>query len=115
MLEDERIGERIRRARERRGLTQRQLAERTGYSQSTVAGWESGRRGCRLEALQRVARVLNLSIGELVPDASHVREGSPDYRWDDPLDRSVARLEAIATRLEAALARLEAGSRPADS
>ena len=37
-----RLGERVRRARERVGLNQRQLAELTGISQPTISRVESG-------------------------------------------------------------------------
>jgi ribosome-binding protein aMBF1 (putative translation factor) len=37
------LGQRIRRAREREGLTQAALADKVGVKQATVAVWEAGR------------------------------------------------------------------------
>lgn len=60
----------IREARVRAGLTQQQLAERLGTSQSVVARWESGKVRPSLENLDRVVRAagLELRLGLAEPD-----------------------------------------------
>ena len=48
----------LREARERRGLTQQQLARRLGRTQSMVARWESGEHEFTLGTLARLAEAL---------------------------------------------------------
>jgi transcriptional regulator with XRE-family HTH domain len=59
----------IARARIARGLTQTQLAERAGTSQSSIARLESGKGAPSLSYLTRVAHALGLRVEvRLVPD-----------------------------------------------
>jgi len=48
----------LREVRERRGLTQQQLARRLGRTQSMVARWESGEHEFTLGTLARLAEAL---------------------------------------------------------
>lgn len=56
----------IARARMARGWTQGQLAEAIGSTQSQVAGWESGRRKPKLDALMGIASALGIELTELI-------------------------------------------------
>lgn len=65
------LGELIRNARIRAGLTQAQLAERSGVSQSRLAALESGTENGkptnpRLSRLQQIATGLGVSLSTLV-------------------------------------------------
>ncbi len=55
-----------------RGLTQMQLAERSGRSQSAIAGYETGSRGLSVQAQRDFAEALGLEPLELFrhPDAT---------------------------------------------
>jgi transcriptional regulator with XRE-family HTH domain len=53
------FGERIAQERARRSLSQRELAELTGTTQSAVARLEGGSRAPRLDTLLRVANALD--------------------------------------------------------
>ncbi len=55
----------IKRLRERAGLTQAQLAEKVGASQSAVALWETGARMPRADKLPKLAEVLGCSVADL--------------------------------------------------
>jgi ribosome-binding protein aMBF1 (putative translation factor) len=57
-----RVGEQIRDARERAGLSQRDLAGRMGTSQAAIARLEAGGVGATLTTLQRAASALDLNI-----------------------------------------------------
>ena len=59
------IGERIRQARQERGLTQDQLAGEVGVSRSAVAQWETGRAGQLTGNLARIADVLGVGLEHL--------------------------------------------------
>lgn len=72
------IGERIRIARQQRGMTQEALAAAVGVSRSAVAQWETGRAGQVTGNLARIAEILGIGVvwlmhgeqGETVPVAS---------------------------------------------
>ena len=56
------FGERIAEERVRRSLSQRELAELTGTTQSAVARLEGGSRAPRLDTLLRVANALDCTL-----------------------------------------------------
>jgi len=62
---------RIRKLRERAGLSQAQLADRLDMDPSTVSKWESEDIKPRADVLPRLAALLNCSIDEL-------------FGWDRP-------------------------------
>ena len=51
--------------REKRGLTQRELAEKAGVSQGAIGQYEIGLTMPRLSTLQRIAVALNTTVSEL--------------------------------------------------
>ncbi len=53
------MGDRLRSAREVRGLTQRQLAEKLGVAVNTVWRWENGERGF-VDFYEDVAKILKV-------------------------------------------------------
>jgi transcriptional regulator with XRE-family HTH domain len=58
----------LRSSRQRRGLTQRQLASRAGVGQGSVCKLESLRRGAYPQTLQKLAMALEVSPADLVED-----------------------------------------------
>jgi transcriptional regulator with XRE-family HTH domain len=56
----ESLGERVRTARQRRGLTEALVAERAGMSRMTLRGIENGRPGVTMGAYAAVLHVLGL-------------------------------------------------------
>jgi transcriptional regulator with XRE-family HTH domain len=71
------VGPRLRRLRERRGLTLTALAAETGISKSTLSRLESGQRKPSLELLLPLAEVHHLPLDELVGTP---RVGDPRIR-----------------------------------
>ncbi|MFB7671701.1 helix-turn-helix transcriptional regulator [Kitasatospora purpeofusca] len=61
-------GDRIRRARALRGLTQEALAERAGLDRKTISGLENGTAGATHDQLARVAHGLGLPMWRLFWD-----------------------------------------------
>jgi transcriptional regulator with XRE-family HTH domain len=55
------IGERIKAARKREGMSQAELAKLVGRSQSAVAEWEAGETEPRRNIVETIARALNVS------------------------------------------------------
>jgi len=56
----------LKRIRELKNLSQQELAEKLGVAQSTVGMWESNKRTPKLAELNRMARVLNMTISRLL-------------------------------------------------
>ena len=55
----------IRELRMRKFLTQAELAEKVGVSESTIAGWEAGRKSPRLRNIRKLAEALRVEPIEI--------------------------------------------------
>lgn len=62
------IGERVRDARARHGMTRRMLARDSGISERYLAELESGRGNFSIALLRRVANAIDIPVAELVSD-----------------------------------------------
>ncbi len=61
------LGERIKALREKRGMTQTDLATRAGLSQAYVAMLEAGvKQNPSLDILNRLAKALGVKVGRLI-------------------------------------------------
>jgi transcriptional regulator with XRE-family HTH domain len=58
------FGKRLAEVRKSRGLTQQALAEKLDISLVSIAYIETGKRWPRLATLHRIAKCLNVSVGE---------------------------------------------------
>lgn len=67
-------GQKMKRLRKQQKMSQARLAELVGTTPATISRWESGDVKIPLARLQKVANVLNVSVSELMPDASDPRE-----------------------------------------
>lgn len=61
------IGERIKKARKAAGITQKGLAEMINSATGTIQQYELGKRQPRLDQLQKIARVLEIPVVDLLP------------------------------------------------
>jgi transcriptional regulator with XRE-family HTH domain len=66
MTDDSTIGQRVREARERVGMTQTALGERLGWPRQTVSQIELGQRSVLARELLPLARALDASVWELL-------------------------------------------------
>ena len=60
------IGEAIKKARKSKGITQKDLAKKTGLSQCVISWWETNRVTPTVILLMCVADVLEVTLDELV-------------------------------------------------
>jgi len=99
------LGSRLRQLRQRRRLTQDELATAVGVSRSAVAQWESGRSGQATLHLRRLADALGVQIDDLMRDGDQhavetVAEAGDErallrlYRACSPADRQLLLLMA---------------------
>ena len=56
----------VKEMRKKRGLTQKQLADRLGVKQQNVSDWERGERSPSVKNLKKLAEILNCQIDDLV-------------------------------------------------
>ena len=59
------VGERIKAARKKAGLTQAELAEALAIPPQSISQWETGSRNPKFENLKRIAEVLNIDLNVL--------------------------------------------------
>lgn len=71
------VGDRIRRIREERGLSQRRLAQLAGIGQSFLSQVERGEKDPGIKTLLNICKALNVSIAHLFEDGGdlppHIR------------------------------------------
>ena len=64
----EKFGQRIRRLRKERGLSQEDLAELSGLDRTYISGIERGVRNVALRNIEALAQALGVSISDLFED-----------------------------------------------
>lgn len=85
------LGARIAELRKAQGVTQVQLAEWLEVSQQTVNAYEVGRRRMPVSSLPRLARLLGVSLEELIGE-----EARPAKRGPAPkLQRQIERIQEL--------------------
>lgn len=62
------VGEKIKKARLEKGLTQKEIAQKIGISQPTYTQWENGTRNPKRETLIKIATALDVPIALLYDD-----------------------------------------------
>jgi transcriptional regulator with XRE-family HTH domain len=88
------LGARIAQARKDHGLTQHELAEQLGVAQQTLAHYEVGRARMPASVLPTVARLLTLSLDELMGQAVARRAARGGKRG--PASRLQQQIDAVA-------------------
>lgn len=64
------VGEKLKEARKKAGLSQEQFAEKLSVSRSAVAKWETNKGMPDVENLQAISKLLNASIDYLLDDGN---------------------------------------------
>lgn len=80
------IGKKIQEVREAAGLSQEELAQKIGCSQSTLSNYELGKRRLYLSKLEQIARVIGKPLTAfLEPDSDQPDEEQLRYLVANPL------------------------------
>lgn len=66
MKNKERFGERLQRFRKRKKITQQQMGDYLGVKHSTISSWENGKNGMDIKYLDKVCRMLEVTLSELL-------------------------------------------------
>lgn len=62
----DKFNENLRIARERKGISQKEMAENIGVAKSTYSLYESGNREPNVQTIKKIADILNVSADELL-------------------------------------------------
>jgi transcriptional regulator with XRE-family HTH domain len=81
------VGARIAELRKGADITQVQLAEFLGVSQQTVNAYEAGHRRMAISALPRLARLLGVSIEELIGEPAKPAKRGPTPKLQQQVER----------------------------
>ena len=73
----ESFGERLRKTREGKGLTQGELAQKAGLQGSAISHFESGRRSPSFDNLRRLADALSVTIDFLLDRETEPKSAGP--------------------------------------
>ena len=104
MSEETLLGERIAKARQAKGLSTKQLAQRLGIKATTLQNWENERSAPRANRLNQLAGVLDVPLLWLIAGA----ESPPGMRLPDlsettAIESKLRRAENLVNELSALL------------
>lgn len=60
------VEEKLKECRERKGMTQQEVAEKSGYSRNSIINWEKGLRTPDANVLKTLAQVLGTTVAYLM-------------------------------------------------
>lgn len=81
------LGERIARLRKEEGITQVQFAELLGTSQQAITAYEVGRRRVPVSALPEIAKLLGVSVEELIGEETKPGKRGPVPKLQQQMER----------------------------
>lgn len=61
------MGKAIARARNKKGMTQEELAVKTHLTQTFISLLETGQRKASMKTLEKIANALNIKVNEIIP------------------------------------------------
>ena len=67
------VGENIKRIRNERGFTQKELSKKIGTTQQNLAQYENGKRNPKIETIYKIADALEVDISELLEYKTIIR------------------------------------------
>ena len=73
------IGELIKEARKKAGLSQKALADMLGISQQNIAQWESGKRNPKIDSLLKIAVAIGLPYTAFLPAIEQSYDCDTEY------------------------------------
>jgi Zn-dependent peptidase ImmA (M78 family)/DNA-binding XRE family transcriptional regulator len=101
-LDPQALGKRLQEARNSRGLTQQEAADRLGVARTTLTAIEKGERRVQPRELAQLAAIFNRSLGELLrpgepaaPFSSQLRASLPEGPADEILNERIDQFQAL--------------------
>ncbi len=100
-FDKETLGQRLARMREERGLTQKDVAERTGLIQTLVSDYERGRLRLAADMIVRFAVALGITTDELLRPKGH--KAGPQQKVSRKVLRRLEQIESLPAYQQRAL------------
>lgn len=92
----EQFNENLKIAREQRGLSQKDVAEKIGVAKSTYSLYESGNREPNVQTIKKIADVLDVSADELLGIPSIPTTRAAHFDGTEYTEEQLDRIEAFA-------------------
>lgn len=92
----EQFNENLKIAREQRGLSQKDVAEKIGVAKSTYSLYESGNREPNVQTIKKIADVLDVSADELLGIPSAPTTRAAHFDGTEYTEEQLERIEAFA-------------------
>ena len=99
------LPERIRQLRISATMTQKELADKLGVSQNAIYNWENGKREPNVETLEKIAKLFNITISQLLEQENNfpstiAAHFDGDEFTEDELDEIMKFMEFVKSRRE---------------
>lgn len=75
------VGKNIRAIREKKKITQKELAEKMGVSRQAICMWETGKRELSLTTLNKLSEILSVPIHHLIGGSAMVKKGERKVKF----------------------------------
>ena len=76
------FGERIKKERERKGLTQKELADAIGLNYQSISALENNTRALKVDELLKISKCLNFHFSSLLGE----KETEIEFKWSNCVD-----------------------------
>ncbi len=86
----------LKRAREQKGLSQKEVAEGIGVAKSTYSMYESGNREPNVQTIRKIADVLNVSADELLGLDDEPQTIATHFDGDEFTERELEEIKQFA-------------------
>lgn len=90
------FNENLRTARERKGFSQKEVAENIGVAKSTYSLYESGNREPNVQTIKKIADILNVSADELLGIEDEPLTIAAHFDGDDYTEEELDKIKEFA-------------------
>lgn len=97
----DKFNENLRAARERKGMTQKDIADSIGVAKSTYSLYESGNREPNVQTIKRIADILNVSADELLGIEDDPQTIAAHFDGDEYTEEELDKIKEFAAFVKA--------------
>ncbi len=97
----DRFNENLKIARERKGLSQKDIAESIGVAKSTYSLYESGNREPNVQTIKKIADILNVSADELLGINDEPQTIAAHFDGDEYTEEELDKIKEYASFIKA--------------
>ncbi len=90
------FNENLKNARERKGISQKDVAEKIGVAKSTYSLYESGNREPNVQTIKKIADVLNVSADDLLGLSDEPMTIAAHFDGDEYTEEELDEIKAFA-------------------